>query len=470
MSEATRDLDGLKLGDRRLEERARTTVAAFSTRPAGGAPTVLTEAELEGYYRFVNNDRVSWKALLASHARATVARAAGLEQVVVAHDTTDFRFSDEVERRGLGPMDNGGQGFYAHFSLAIATAKQPLGVVRVEPWTRDARTSARKTQKARYDNPAKEPLRWARAVRESDALFPPGTHVIHVMDCEADDYDILCELVQGDFGFVVRASYDRRLVEEGDFAARLKAFARELEVRCERSANLSNRTRNRPAKQRKTHPPRQTRAANLSFAAQSVTLRRPDKSKASFEDLTLNLICVSEAAPPEDCEPVEWLLYTREPVDTDEEILRVVDHYRSRWLIEEFFKALKTGCAYEKRQHETKDALLNALGIFIPIAWSLLNMRTLSRDPTSSAQPATDVFSPRQLQILRLEGKGKLSAAPTIREAVLLMARVFGGFLPSNGAPGWAILARAYEKLLTMEAGWRLAMAALAEEGLRSDR
>lgn len=470
MDEATRDFGGLKLGDRRLEERARKTVAAFSARPGGGAPTVLTEAELEGYYRFVNNERVSLEALLGAHASATVVRAGGLEQVVVAHDTTDFRFSDEVPRSGLGPMDNGGQGFYAHFSLAIATARQPLGVVRVEPWTRDARTSTKKTQKERYDNPTKEPLRWARAVRESDALFPKGTHVIHVMDCEADDYDILCELVQGNFGFVVRASYDRRLVEDGDFSARLKAFARELQVRCERSAELSSRTKNRPAKQRKTHPPRQARSATLSFAAQSVTLRRPDKSKAPLEELMLNLVRVSEAAPPEGCEPIEWLLYTREPIDTEEQILRVVDHYRSRWLIEEFFKALKTGCAYEKRQHETKDALLNALGIFIPIAWALLNMRTLSRDPISSSQPATAVFSPRQLRILRLEAKGKLSSTPTVREAVLLMARVFGGFLPSNGAPGWAILARAFEKLLTMEAGWRLAMAALAEDGARSDR
>ena len=41
-------------------------------------------------------------------------------------------------------------------------------------------------------------------------------------------------------------------------------------------------------------------------------------------------------------EPVDWLLLTSEPIDTDEQILEVVDIYRARWLIEEYFSALKT--------------------------------------------------------------------------------------------------------------------------------
>lgn len=454
------DFDGLNLGDERLNERARETLAALSARPSAGAPTVLSPGELEGYYRFVNNSRVSFEALLVAHAEATRRRATGLLRVVIAHDTTDFRFADETPREGLGPMDNGGQGFYAHMSLGVAPGRQALGVVGAETWTRTSRTSARRTQKERYEDPNKEPLRWMRAVRETDLHFGEGTRVVHVMDREADDYDILCDLVMGGFGFVVRASYDRRLASEGDW---LKTFARDLDVRCERTAQLSSRRKNRPAKQRKLFPPRDARLASLSFAAQKVTLRRPDKSRAPLAELTLNLVHVREPAPPEGCEPVEWLLYTSEPIDTEEQILRVVDDYRSRWVIEEFFKALKSGCGYEKRQNETKDALLNALGIFIPIAWSLLNMRTLSRDEASAKRPAEDILSPTQIRILRLESRGRLSAQPTLREAVLLLAKVFGGLQPSNGDPGWQILGRAFEKLLTLEAGWRLAMQALGE-------
>ncbi len=40
--------------------------------------------------------------------------------------------------------------------------------------------------------------------------------------------------------------------------------------------------------------------------------------------------------------PVEWFLLTNLPVDTPDEIAFVVDCYRGRWTIEEYFKALKT--------------------------------------------------------------------------------------------------------------------------------
>jgi hypothetical protein len=466
MGSVTHEFEGLALGDERLNARGRRTLAALSLQPSAGAPRVLSEAELEGYYRFVNNERVSFPALLKAHVEATVQRATACERLLVAHDTTEFRFADETEREGLGPMDNGGQGFYAHFSLAVGSKRQALGVVGVEPWTRTSRTATKTTQKERYRDPSKESLRWMRAVGAAERVFEDGPRLIHVMDREADDYDILCKLTMSEHGFVVRAGYDRLLAEGAD---RLKTFARELEVRCERAADLSSRRRHRTEKKRKLYPPRDARTASLTFAANPVTLRRPDKSRAELAELTLNVVHVYESAPPEGYEPVEWFLLTSEPIETGEQILQVVDDYRARWVIEEYFKALKTGCAYEKRQHETKNALLNALGIFVPIAWSLLNMRTLSRDEYSAHRPAEDALTPTQIQILRLESKGKLSAHPTVGEAILLMARVFGGLQRSNGQPGWHILGRAFEKLLTMEAGWRLARAQplLAE---RSDR
>jgi hypothetical protein len=463
----TGELDGVELGDARLNARVRRTVSAFSVRPAEGAPRALTDAELEGFYRLVNNKRVSFAALLAAHARATVDRSAGLERVIVAHDTSDFRFSDEVERVGLGPMDNGGQGFYAHFSLALATRQQALGVVAVEPWTRSTRTAKKKmTAAERYRDPSKESLRWMRGVREAARLFGNGPQLVHVMDREADDYEILCGLIQGNHSFVIRGSYDRRLAE-GD--APLKTFARSLEVRCTRDAEISRRTPRCNAKKRKLYPARDARTAILTFAAHSVTLQRPNDSAAERDTLQLNVVHVFEPSPPAGCEPVEWFLLTSEPIDTDVQILRTVDDYRARWTIEEYFKALKTGCAYEKRQHETKHALLNALAIFIPIAWSLLNLRTLSRDKELAQRPAEEVLSATQLEIIRIESKNKLSMNPTVAEAVLLLARVFGGLQRSNGPPGWHILGRAFEKLLTMEAGWRMASSALNLNG-RSDR
>ena len=113
------ELNTLRLGDVRLEERGRTLAEGLSLNPSAAPPKVLGAAELEAIYRYVNNLSVKLPALVAAHADATVARASALPRVIVAHDTTDFRFTDEAPRTGLGPMDNGGQGFYAQFSLAV---------------------------------------------------------------------------------------------------------------------------------------------------------------------------------------------------------------------------------------------------------------------------------------------------------------------------------------------------------------
>ena len=53
---------------------------------------------------------------------------------------------------------------------------------------------------------------------------------------------------------------------------------------------------------------------------------------------------VFELGPPAGAPAVEWLLLTTLPVDTPEALAFVVDSYRARWVIEEYFKALKTGC------------------------------------------------------------------------------------------------------------------------------
>ncbi len=118
---------------------------------------------------------------------------------------------------------------------------------------------------------------------------------------------------------------------------------------------------------------------------------------------------------------VEWRLATT-----------VVDAYGARWRIEEYFKALKTGCALEKRQLETLDALLNALGLFIPIAWNLLRLRVLSRQE----QPASKVLSSTQLKVLRASSKKELPDRLTVRDAMLAIAKL-GGHLKRNGDPGW---------------------------------
>ena len=164
---------------------------------------------------------------------------------------------------------------------------------------------------------------------------------------------------------------------------------------------------------------------------------------------------VWEVDAPAGEEPVEWRLITSEPIDTLSQVLRIVDIYRTRWLIEEFFKALKTGCAYEQRQLESLQTLLVALALLAPVAWQLLLLRHLAQTAPESCAMA--VFTARQLDVLRASSTRRpLGPQPTVAEALLAVASL-GGHLRQNGSPGWQVLGRGRQKLALMESGWMAA-------------
>jgi hypothetical protein len=115
--------------------------------------------------------------------------------------------------------------------------------------------------------------------------------------------------------------------------------------------------------------------------------------------LSLWAVHVFEPEPPSGEAPIEWILITSEAVQTADEATTVIDHYRARWLIEDYFKALKTGCAFEKRQLMTFAGLVRALALFVPMAWRLLVLRHLGR--VDSRLPVTRYFDREQLVLLR---------------------------------------------------------------------
>ncbi|HYP75722.1 MAG TPA: hypothetical protein VER12_07205, partial [Polyangiaceae bacterium] len=47
----------------------------------------------------------------------------------------------------------------------------------------------------------------------------------------------------------------------------------------------------------------------------------------------------------------------------------------------------------------------------------------------------------------------KLPSKPTVRQAMLAIAGL-GGHIKNNGDPGWLVLGRGFQFLLTLEQGW----------------
>ena len=467
LPQLSKDLEGVALGDARLDARAQKLVDDAAREPGKSFPQIYEDdaAALEGLYRFCSNKRVSLAKLHKGHAEATLARCREEKVVLAAHDTSVFSFGKETQRVGLGPVDGGGDGFYGHLTLMMTADEvhRPLGVSAAKVWTRkpvpNELKGAKNRKKRAKSHGEKESARWKEQIEAVEKLAGDEVSVIHVCDREADDYDFLADIaVRQRARFVVRSKHDRFVVDSPDHGSRMRlreklksapvrdSFALELQPRPVKS--------DQPPKSRKDHPPRSARTAVIEVRAMAVELLRPDQASADLPaSVQVNAVWLHEVACPEGEDPVDWLLLTTEPIETVAQIKKIIGYYRGRWRIEEYFKALKSGCAYEHRQLVTFAALTAAMGVFMPIAWRLLLLRTLAREEPEA--PATAVLSPRQIFVLAASlKKRKLPEQPTVHDALLGVAAL-GGHLLHNGAPGWIIISRGYEKLLTLEQGWR---------------
>jgi hypothetical protein len=441
------ELAGVCLGDPRRESRAVAVADRLAAAPETSLPEAMGDrAMLEALYRHLSNDSIAFEALLEQHVTRTAARVAEAT-VFAVHDTTACVFPGEADRAGLGTVAEKSKGFFAHVTLAVSAdgKRMPLGVLGCDLWTRKGERAATE----------RESLRWGRGIEAASAQVGGPGKLIHVADREADIYALLDRMVKSGDRFIIRANQDRAVEVEGEALSYLFSAARETRQTYEVEVPLSRRRsgNDRPIGQRKVHPEREARVARLTFAARRLALRRPNNPLPGLpRRIEVNVVHVFELGPPAGQKPVEWLLLTSEPIGTGAEIARIIEGYRTRWTIEEYFKAIKTGCAFESRQLESFKALTNLLAYTMIIAYAMLLMRTLAR--TDTDVPAEALVSADQLTCLRVMTKKKLPARATARHVLHAIATL-GVHLKSNGDPGWRVLSRGWKRLLDFEAAYQ---------------
>jgi IS4 transposase len=456
----SRVFEGVELGDGRLENRLERMVSLIAASPGESFPTQMEGvADREALYRFLSNPKVTMDRLLSGHLTQSLDRARHYTEIRVIHDTTSLLYSGD--RVGLGIIARGQRGFRAHVALAVTAdeVREPLGVFGVRPFIHQhtlinrklssGQITVRNRKKPRHE---KESGRWEKLAMEVSATLPVGTAAIHIMDQEADDYALFSELETAGLRYVVRV-YPERMTAMDNLPVR--AALATAPAKLFRNVWFQQRT----AKQAKqsNKPVRSERVAKLRIRWGVVTLRRHRGTIAKTNELSITAVHVYEPKPPRGQEPIQWMLFTSDQVETFEDAAAIVDHYRARWVIEEYFKALKTGCAIEKRQLTTYEGLSRALGLFVPMAWHLLALRHLGRAP--KPHPAKKILNHEQLLLLAAllkERRYSFPMQPTVCDAMLGIAAL-GGHIKNNGDPGWLVLGRGFTRFAEAESVWRLA-------------
>ena len=146
---------------------------------------------------------------------------------------------------------------------------------------------------------------------------------------------------------------------------------------------------------------------------------------------------VWEVAAPDPTDRLEWLLLCDAKVTDFAQARECALQYATRWVIEEYHKAIKTGLGAERLQLESAERLFAAIAIMSVVALRLIELRErLRRHP--DAEAAQSGWSPLELEVLRQKSGRTLR---TVREVALAIGRL-GGHLnrTRDGLPGWQTL------------------------------
>jgi hypothetical protein len=413
----------------------------FADQPTDSIPQAAGDwGQTKATYRFLANERVTSTALGDGLARDTARLCQDQEVVLAVQDTTSLNLTPNDSIAELGPIDSGGlaRGLLLHTTLALTELGSVTGVLGQQCWARP--------QPGQPGPQEKESGKWIDGIDQArQALHEAGDQpprVIHIMDREGDVYDVLQWIDDTGDSAIIRCAQNR-LVEEPLRVAHAAVRARPVLD----SQWLSvPRSHGKPA-----------REAWVEVRVLETHLT-PDHEKYPHAwAMKWTLIEVWEPDPPPGEKALHWLLWTREPATTADEVWEVVRKYTCRWPIEEFHEALKSGCRIEALRLETWEGLLKAVVLYSGVAARIVSLRDRSREEPDS--PATVLLSEEECTVLMARcGKGNLAAVLTLRQAVLWIGRL-GGHLnrKGDGMPGIRTLWRGMRDLELLVQGFRVA-------------
>ena len=464
------ELQTLDLGDKRRDRRVKIVVDQFAQVGESTPDACRGTAALEATYRLANNPAVTPERILEAHHQATIDRTAQHACVVLAQDTTQIDMTKPKQQvKGAGPMESDDRrGVFFHPLYAITEEGIPLGIVDQVTWARDSLKSELSTaEKDRLRKQTafaeKESCRWLEMFQSGEqvARANPRTQYVNVSDSEADIFELFQETqdMAENHDFIVRGCQDRATIDaleqgtksnepEPD-ACRIDNVLAATPVRYESTIEVSARESLIVGETRPRQKSREPRTANVEIRATSLTLRGPARPGGKLDDVTLNVVEVREANPPEGEDPICWTLLTSLPIETNEDIKRIILLYCLRWLIELFFKTLKSGCRVETLKYETLDRYLTAMSMLIIVAWRIEYLKCAARkDPDASCE---DYFSPSEwvpVYLVHHKTQEIPETPPTISAFMLIVAKL-GGYIDrkSQGPPGSMTLWRGMRRM-----------------------
>jgi len=407
------------------------------------------------FRRFLHNCSVTTEEMVCQAVSVTAARVVGRD-IVVIHDTSELVLGGRRARaNGFGPVGKGGAlgGLLLHAALVLEVGSGALlGLADAKIWNRNQREREHRRLRATAD---KESQRWLDTTARASEMLASARSITCVSDRESDIYEHFAAR-PSNAHLIVRACQDRLITAETmDSSALLFGFVDSIPEQGRFCVEI-------PAA-----PGRRKRAAELAVRFTAVTLRKPVHGARGLPaSVTLTLVDVRETTAPADgIAPVHWRLLTTHSVDSVEAARRVIELYRLRWSIEEYFRTLKSaGFDIEAADLSDPRAMMNLVAAASIAAVTVMQ---LVKDRDGAGQrPLTDAFDPDDQRILeaiceKVEGKTARQKNPhpkgTLAFAAWVIARL-GGWTAYYGKPGPKVMRLGFEAFQRIKFGVTLGL------------
>jgi hypothetical protein len=451
------------LKDKRRTQRLIQVAAGALCHPAGSLPEQAADTgALKAAYRLFGCKDASFEAIAGPHWLQTRQQPPGT--YLVLDDTTELDFGIHRRIQGMARTGNGGGwGFLLHSALVVgAESEEVFGLAGQKIRYRKPKPkNENTTQRLKRD---RESELWGQVI---DVVGRPGdgVHWVHVMDRGADNFEVYCHCREQESDWVVRVTQKSRKITAPDGATmHLSKYLEDLPAVGTYELQLRAHGAEPARGHRKKRAAQPARTATLEVRVGPLRLPFPNHKSPYLKELApvpipMWVIHAVEVNAPKDAEPVEWILLTSLPVASFKDAWRVLGYYEKRWLIEEWHKALKTGCRVECRQLKSKEGLERITGLLSVVAVRLLQLKSAAR--TNPDRPAAKVVPIQWIKMLlaaRKRPKNTSVATMTIGEFYRELAKL-GGFLgrKSDGQPGWITIWRGWQQLYTLVRGAELA-------------
>jgi hypothetical protein len=193
-----------------------------------------------------------------------------------------------------------------------------------------------------------------------------------------------------------------------------------------------------------------------------VEVRPPQRLKslrpAGWKPVRLWAVYVREEQPPAAVTPLEWMLLTNVAVIDLAAAVQRIEWYVLRWLIELYFKILKSGCRVEQCLLARRERLQRYLALMGVIAWRLFWLTYVNRQNGQGS--CESVLAEAEWQALYCAVKKTTvlpAQPPTVKEVIRWIGQL-GGFLgrKHDGEPGITVMWRGWQRLHDIVSTWRL--------------